>query len=1118
MEKTTGSRQRLTLPIIYFVLFLGTSFYFSITCPNHVSADEEQPAKAIAGRIVDLRGGVEVYDPDRQTWQPADIGQRLPMGAGLRTDDSGWAALILADETLMQVNRNSLLILNRVAPRADWIEAVSTAGASASDRRSEYRLEKGELWMRNKNRKPFIRIDTPFVSASIRGTEVNLRLLSQKEAHISVLEGKVQAVDAGRSVIISDMERLRIVAGGPMTRRVLVSPKQAVQWTLPVRWLPQLTVKEEKSTFVRIRDMVMQGDLAAARERLEAIKASGEVGPWPWLLSAWTALAINDADSARADLQRALAIGLETDEGLSTALTIKSLIQQAEFDLHGALKTARQAMAAAPDYIPAMLQTARLAFAVDRLKEAHTICNHVLTLSPRNAQAINLKGFLLLSRGKTRQALSCFEQTADIDPGLGEPHLGAAIGLMRRGRQALAFEEISIAVLLEPQRSVFLSYWAKMLYEVKRFDEALTILAQAARLDANDPTPLLYQAHILADLNRPAEAIDALNRAVELNDNRVVYRSRFLLDRDLAVKNVDLAKLYQQLGMSEWGGSKALTSLKYDFGNYAAHSFYANELSYLTGEFSLGAGSERLKAFLMKPANVNTLNSFNDYTTFFEQPDVSGSATAALGDMGYRHGDLELRGALPSARTAVQLQWVRDQWNGWRGYDLDDYGRVGLIAKWDPGPQDTVSMQVNHRTRTTGDLLTETQYDTPVDEDYAANWIATDIDLGYHRWFSDVTAATVYLKRQFRDDVTTSDTDAFTIAPGHPYLYPGNYEVTTDQDLSEPYTTIQYLQRFSLGRHQLLLGTYQFWSRREYDGTEDVVYDYFGTLLPVASTTTATDMGRRQHAYYIGDIWQPSKWLTVEGAVYLDYIENGDSAYDTRWSDSYVHPRFGLHLQPAPGEAIRLAYIQFLDPLLSIYRIDPIETAGCVMPQYYEGARLEQISLSWDHEWRRGFSTFRLFTLNSRYEHDQIENGQQVTHGYDNQYRGLEFAVNQLLGDRFGLAAGYAMFEVVKDEYDPNAESDNQWLWARITYAHPNGLSASIGQAAYITKYNQPDMNDACYGLTNLYVQYEFPQKKGRLRMEISNLFDRHFNGVYLSDAAGWLPERFVALRMELNL
>lgn len=107
-------------------------------------------------------------------------------------------------------------------------------------------------------------------------------------------------------------------------------------------------------------------------------------------------------------------------------------------------------------------------------------------------------------------------------------------------------------MLLEPRRALFLSYWGKMLHQIERFEKALEVLAFAAKLDPRDPTPAFYSAVILRDLNRPTEAIAAINRAVALNDNRAVYRSRFLLDRDLASKNIDLSLLYNQLGLSAW--------------------------------------------------------------------------------------------------------------------------------------------------------------------------------------------------------------------------------------------------------------------------------------------------------------------------------------------------------------------------------------------------------------------------------------------------------------------------------------------------------------------------------------------------------------------------------------
>ena len=161
-------------------------------------------------------------------------------------------------------------------------------------------------------------------------------------------------------------------------------------------------------------------------------------------------------------------------------------------------------------------------------------------------------------------------------------------------------EEISTAVLLEPNRSIYLSYWAKMLYQLRRFDKAMEILDQAEKKDSADPTPHYYRALILNELNRPTQAIRSLHSAIELNDNRAVYRSRFLLDRDLASKNVDLSYMYDQLGLSEWAVSKAMASVKTDFTNHAAHWFLGGALNG-TEDRTQCATNEFILARIMQP-------------------------------------------------------------------------------------------------------------------------------------------------------------------------------------------------------------------------------------------------------------------------------------------------------------------------------------------------------------------------------------------------------------------------------------------------------------------------------------------------------------------------------------
>ena len=57
-------------------------------------------------------------------------------------------------------------------------------------------------------------------------------------------------------------------------------------------------------------------------------------------------------------------------------------------------------------------------------------------------------------------------------------------------------------------------------------------------MDPRDPTPYLYDAVRAQSANAPVDALRDLQQANALNDNRAVYRSRLLLDEDLATRGV----------------------------------------------------------------------------------------------------------------------------------------------------------------------------------------------------------------------------------------------------------------------------------------------------------------------------------------------------------------------------------------------------------------------------------------------------------------------------------------------------------------------------------------------------------------------------------------------------
>ena len=108
---------------------------------------------------------------------------------------------------------------------------------------------------------------------------------------------------------------------------------------------------------------------------------------------------------------------------------------------------------------------------------------------------------------------------------------------IREGDLHEGSREIEIAASLDPNNSIIRSYLGKTYYEEKRTKLDQREYAVAKGLDPKDPTPWFYDAIAKQTTNRPVEALQDMQKAIELNDNRAVYRSRLLLDSDLAARS-----------------------------------------------------------------------------------------------------------------------------------------------------------------------------------------------------------------------------------------------------------------------------------------------------------------------------------------------------------------------------------------------------------------------------------------------------------------------------------------------------------------------------------------------------------------------------------------------------
>lgn len=1092
--------------------FLGVLFLLWCIGVIPAVAQDQMPAAT----LVHFSGQVDVLPGAGGAWRPAAAGVSLSAGDCVRTGPNGRAALLVADETMIRLNRNSLFVLKAVAFKAGWLQKSRPASLGGSGNGSRYELKSGQLWMRNKNKDIRIDIQTPLVVAGIRGTELDIRIGDGGVTVLSVLEGRVLAENTRGTAVVGAMEQVIARVGEVLEKRVLLSPENTVQWVLH---LPPV-ISADWGALVhatgqgapvrpgsdRLRDAhaaLLDNDFSGAETQLAAVTSADPGNPAAWTLYAQSLLVNGNSTRALAAAQRAVAMAPDSVPALLT----RSYAHQAVFQLEEALATARRAMNIAPENETVRLAVARLMFALDDTNGAKA---QLAGLSKTaNAPAWNLRGFIYFADHETIRAVSCFEGALAIDPGMAESYLGLALARMRLGEKPAAVAAITTAMLLEPRRSLFLSYWGKMLYEMGRPQKALDILSQAAELDPADPTPWLYRAHILSDLNQAAAAIAAFNQAIARNGNRAVYRSRFLLDKDLAVKNVSLARLYWKLGMGDWGVLKAWKSVKLDYANSAAHDFWAWAQYYLAGGAGITDTSEWLKSFLFKPANANTFNTFNDYTLFYEQPDVGGTVSLRGGSHELRNGSLNVHGASPRHDVSYQLDLLAYSQDQWRGGLYEEGSMIRPGIKWDLSPRDHLSVRAHLETVTYGDTDTLTQR-VPVDPANRSDSDYGQVELGYYRRMTPHADLLIHLRRRFESDHELQRHQRFFFAPD-------TYDTYTDATLAEPYTLFQAMQIVQAGDHQFLMGTFQYWSDRDYDAVETTFLDFGGGGVPVAASAAGSHRTRRQQSYYLQDIWRLSSRFTFEGAIYADLIENVNSAEDTRWSETYWNHRAGLLFSPTPAHTLSLVYSRHLDPLQGSPRIDPIDIAGQPLASLFEGARLTQWGVGWQYEWPRGCVISRYFELAMDLDVESVASGIPAMVSYENEYQGIEMSFNQLVFDRFGLNLGYILLTVTDDQADPANEGDNQSLYGRLSYLHPRGFYGGLLQqyfAAHFDHRTGDDSND--FNITSVYLGFELPGKRGDFKVEVINLFDRQFDGVYLSDLAHMWPETTVRVQFQL--
>jgi tetratricopeptide (TPR) repeat protein len=597
--------------------------------------------RAQDAKVLAVENIAEAAKGGGSAWAVAVKDQSLAVGDRFRTRQRSRATLRLTDLYTMRLEQFTTIQLTKAMVSGEKPKLDISGGAAFIFSREEY----GE-----------IDITTPAANGALRGTQLFVQVGEGGFSKFQVLEGQVVMQNPQGRLVLDAGEAGEALPGQAPRRTAAIITTNLLQWALyyPAVLDPAelgMAAGEKRAT-AKSLEAYKAGDLLGALESYPegaATTAGGKLYRAGVLLAVGRVDEANAAlkgipagDSGRRALERMIAAVKfeERDEwpaeSIKTAgeALAESYYRQSRSDLKGARDAAEPATRLAPENGFAWTRLAEMEFSFSRTKPAAAALEKALALTPRNAQAHALKGFVLSADNEIAAARKSFEEAVRLDGALGNAWLGLGLTKIKRGELEEGRADLQTASTVEPTVSGFHSYLGKAFSMEDRPVDARRDLDLAMRLDPNDPTPLLYSALELQQLNRSNEAITDLEKSKELNDNRRVYRSQQLLDQDKAVRGANLARIYQNAGMRDVAVREATRAVESDYTNPTAHLFLSNAFDALRDPKRISLRyetpwfNELLLAYLLSPVGGGPLSQFvsqQEYSKLLEEDGIGGS-------------------------------------------------------------------------------------------------------------------------------------------------------------------------------------------------------------------------------------------------------------------------------------------------------------------------------------------------------------------------------------------------------------------------------------------------------------------------------------------------------------
>src|SRR5947207_2152015 len=717
-----------------FSLVLATGLFELLLRPPVLPA--ATPCDPPIAQMVSVQGSVVVRRAGQTQSQPARLNETYCPGDRIQVGEKSRADVALVNQPVLRLDQNTVITLPGLKEgRTSLVELVS--GALHFFSRLPRNLE----------------VNTAFVNAGVEGTEGLIQVEADRTI-ITIFEGRVLAANQAGSLRLTDGQSAVAERGQAPVLRTVVRPRDAVQWALyypPVTYFRPEDFRGAQPWEGMVRNSLeayTKGDYQAAFDALKGAPADITDARF-FAYRASLLLGMGRVDEAGPDLDRALklnpnysdalalqsivavvqndkerALGLANkavaaDPKSAAALTALSYAQQANFDLEGARDSLERAVQADPNNALAWARLAEIHKSFAELDKALEAAQKAVALNPNLSRTQMVLGFAYLLRVNTTQSKLAFERAIELDQADSLSRPGMGLARIREGDLVEGRREIEVAASLDPNNSIVRSYLGKAYYEEKRGPLDEREYAIAKELDPKDPTPWFYDAIAKQTTNRPVEALQDIQRAIELNDNRAVYRSSLQLDSDLAARSASLGRIYSDLGFQQLGLVEGWKSVNTDPSNFSAHRFLADSYSVLP-RHEIASASELLQSQLLQPLNMTPIQphlaesnlflssggpaslSFNEFNPLFNRNGATFQASGLVGGNSTGSGEVVAAGIQNNMSLSAGAFYFSS--DGFRPNASQRDTIANVFYQWELSPQASIQAEYRYRHEEHGDL------------------------------------------------------------------------------------------------------------------------------------------------------------------------------------------------------------------------------------------------------------------------------------------------------------------------------------------------------------------------------------------------------------------------------